>query len=44
MHNYVIKVYITTVFCVIFTAMCFDTFMSSSGSYNQCHAKVHTFL
>jgi len=32
MHNYVITVYITAVFCVIYTATRFDTIMSSSGS------------
>ena len=35
MQNYFIKVYITTVFCVIYTPTRFDTFVSSSGSYNQ---------
>ena len=43
MHNCVIKVYITSVFCVIYTPTCFDTFVSSSESYNQCLDKLHTF-
>jgi hypothetical protein len=36
--NYYIKVYITTVFCVIYTPTRIETFLSSSGSYNQCPA------
>ena len=43
MHNHLIKVYITIVFCVIYTPICFDTFVSSSGSYNQCLAQLHMF-
>ena len=44
MRNYLIKVHNTTVFCVIYTPTCFDTFVSSSGSYNQCLAKLQTFF
>jgi len=32
MHNSLIKVYIKTVFCVIYTPTCFDTFVLTSGS------------
>jgi len=42
MHNYLMKVYITIVFCVIYTPIGIDIFVSSSGSYNHCLAKVHT--
>ena len=34
MRNYFIKVYTTTLFCVIYTLTCFDTFVSSSGVNN----------
>ena len=32
MLNYLMKAYIITVLCVIYTATCFDNFVSSSGS------------
>jgi hypothetical protein len=38
------SIYITTVFCVTYTATRFDAFMSSTVSYNQCLIKLHTFL
>jgi len=44
MHNYLIKVYITTMFCVIYTPTCSDTSVSSTGTHNQCLAKLHTFF
>jgi len=30
-------------FYVIYALICFDNFVSSSGSYNHCLAKLHTF-
>jgi hypothetical protein len=44
MHSYIVKVCITIVFCVICTHICFDTFMSSSGSYKQRLAKSYVLL
>lgn len=44
MHKYLIKVYIKTVFGVIYTSTSFDTFVSSSWSYNKCLAKKHSFF
>ena len=38
MHNYIITVFVTTVSLCSLHSTCFDTFLSSSGSYNQCLA------
>jgi len=36
MHNCIITVYITTICLCNLHCTCFDTLLSSSGSYNQC--------